>query len=281
MESNNIHGLWIGDTLSVLEQLSIHSFLAHGYSFHLWVYEPVNNIPTGTIVCQADTIISEDAIFAYMHKNKFGHGKGSYAGFSDIFRYKLLYEHGGWWTDMDITCLKPLPSVSDYLFRSNDNKGVVGNIIYCLPKSSLMLYCYDRATNEVTAQNKDWMLPIQILQEGILKFELSTYIKDFCNADNWHIVCKYLAKDKEFDTQWHVFHWMNEEWRRLHISKNSFLKNSTLAILATKYKINYNTLTGRSAMRMKWVTSSINYKIEMLFTSIKWWWNFIFSKSKS
>jgi mannosyltransferase OCH1-like enzyme len=29
---------------------------------------------------------------------------GSYAGFADHFRYKLLLEKGGWWPDLDMPC---------------------------------------------------------------------------------------------------------------------------------------------------------------------------------
>ena len=34
------------------------------------------------------------------------HG-GSYAMFADMFRYLLLYLKGGWWSDLDMLCLRP------------------------------------------------------------------------------------------------------------------------------------------------------------------------------
>ena len=32
---------------------------------------------------------------------------GSLAAFSNLFRYKLLLERGGWWVDTDVICLRP------------------------------------------------------------------------------------------------------------------------------------------------------------------------------
>ena len=43
-------GLWVGDTLSTMERLSIASFLAQGYEYHLYVYQTVSNVPRGTIL---------------------------------------------------------------------------------------------------------------------------------------------------------------------------------------------------------------------------------------
>ena len=40
---------------------------------------------------------------------------GNLATFADIFRYKLLYERGGWWVDLDLVCLRRLPKVK-YFF---------------------------------------------------------------------------------------------------------------------------------------------------------------------
>lgn len=31
------------------------------------------------------------------------------AGFRDLFRTRLLWLHGGWWTDMDVTLIREIP----------------------------------------------------------------------------------------------------------------------------------------------------------------------------
>src|SRR5213080_4133629 len=104
-EDDVFNALWIGSSLSSLELLAISSFLHHGHVFRLWTYEPVSTrLPPGTIVADANKIIDRSKVFRYAA----GASKGSYAGFSDIFRAKLLYEIGGWYVDTDVTCLNPI-----------------------------------------------------------------------------------------------------------------------------------------------------------------------------
>jgi mannosyltransferase OCH1-like enzyme len=83
-----------------MEQLCIASFLHHGHSFHLYVYQDTAGIPAGTVVLDGNTILPADRIFTYReHK--------TYAGFANFFRYKLLLEKGGWFVDADTICVKP------------------------------------------------------------------------------------------------------------------------------------------------------------------------------
>ena len=88
-----VQGLWVGDRLSTMEQLSIRSFLAHGHEYHLYVYGSVDNVPAGTRVMDARDIHPEPWDFQ------------SCAIFADYFRYKLLLDRGGWWADLDAVCL--------------------------------------------------------------------------------------------------------------------------------------------------------------------------------
>jgi len=95
-----IQGLWIGPRLSRFEYNSIKSYLVAGYEYHLYIYDKVDNIPPGVVIKDGNEILDKKEIFYY---------EGSIAPFSDLFRYKLLYERGGIWTDCDIICLKRMP----------------------------------------------------------------------------------------------------------------------------------------------------------------------------
>ncbi|MCI0557088.1 MAG: hypothetical protein MN733_01225, partial [Nitrososphaera sp.] len=95
-----IQGLWIGPELSVMEQLSIASFLLNGHEYHLYLYDELENIPFGTLIKDASEILPSSSIFQYKRRP-------TYAGFANFFRYKLLLERGGWWADTDTICLKP------------------------------------------------------------------------------------------------------------------------------------------------------------------------------
>lgn len=233
-----VHGLWIGDKLSPLELLCIKSFQSHGHVFHLWTYADITTpLPEGTIIRSAEEIIPLSKVFSYEHGNEFGHGKGSLAGFSDIFRYKLLFDHGGWWTDMDVTCLYPLDFSSTYVFRRHDVLAAVGNLMKCPKGSPVMKWCYETANHAVNAQNTDWLLPIRILNEGIVKYNLESLILDISNPDRWEIVDCFREQLLKPDPDWYVFHWMNEEWRSKRLDKAEARSKSYLSALYQTYDI--------------------------------------------
>lgn len=102
MDNRPIQSLWIGDSLSTIERLAISSFLKNGHEFHLYTYGKVNNVPEGTLLLDAREICEfNDSIIINT-----GFGSGSYAPFSDYFRFQLLAKKGGWWVDLDVVCLR-------------------------------------------------------------------------------------------------------------------------------------------------------------------------------
>lgn len=246
-DNKTVNGLWIGNRLSIVEILCIQSFLDNDHAFVLWTYEKLENeLPDGIIVSDANQIIPEEQIFRYKNKNQFGHGKGSYAGFSDIFRYKLLYEHGGWWVDMDVTCLKPLDFPTPYVFRTHHDLKLVGNIMKCPPKSELMLRCYQKAISGVDAENRDWNKPIRILNETIEELGLNQYIFEMSNRDSWNDVRKLIIRKTPVPENWYIIHWVNEEWRRNKIDKNYVGNNSVLHDLYVKHNVRIPVLSSHT-----------------------------------
>lgn len=232
-----VHTLWIGESLSPLELLTLKSFVRHGHAVKIWLYEPLSTpLPEGVEACDANTVLSAEYIFRYQHTNAWGHGKGSLAGFSDIFRYKLLYMHGGWWSDMDITCLRPLDFEDEYVFREHDQFPIVGNLMKCPAGSPFMKQCFDRAVVEVTAENRDWFLPIRILNEEAERAGLLRYIRpDLTNPDLWTVVQRYYERNNAPDPAWVGIHWLNEEWRSRGLDKYTLYKNSLLLHLYRSY----------------------------------------------
>ena len=116
-----IHGLWIGNTLSRLELLTLRSFVHWGHEFHLWLYDDLQTaVPRGVCLRDARSVLPRARIFHKRQRDpETGVGQGSASPFSDLFRYKLLYEYGGIWSDMDITCLRPFDFAEDYMFRAH------------------------------------------------------------------------------------------------------------------------------------------------------------------
>jgi hypothetical protein len=105
--SQLVQSLWIGGELSVLERLSMASFLKHNHPYHLYVYGPVRGVPEGVEIREAREILPEHSVFV---------SQGSYATFADWFRWRLLYLRGHYWVDTDVVCLRPFDLPEEIVF---------------------------------------------------------------------------------------------------------------------------------------------------------------------
>lgn len=130
MKHQKITGLWVGETLPLLAQLCIKSFLDHGHGFQLFTYRPYDNIPAGTTVRDARGILPEEAVFC--------HENGSLAPFADWFRNEFLVREGGYWTDLDVACLSDDFPDTDTWFCSQEAGLVAVGVIAFPPHHPLM-----------------------------------------------------------------------------------------------------------------------------------------------
>jgi hypothetical protein len=141
-----VQGLWIGRPLSVLERLSMTSFLRHGHEYHLYCYDDVRDVPAGVVIRDGNEILPASGIFSYRH----GPGRGSLSAFSNLFRYKLLLERGGWWADADAVCLRPWDFELPIVLASEhtrDAKAKVANGVMKLPAGHpVAAMCYEAAS---------------------------------------------------------------------------------------------------------------------------------------
>ncbi len=221
MRSDNkiVHAMWVGGPLSRLELLTAHSFLHHGHEFHLWAYDDLSNagLPSSVRIRDAEQIIPRKDVFAKRGRDReTGVGRGSFgAPFSDLFRYKLLFEHGGIWADMDVTCLRPFEFKGDYAFRPH-RLGVVGSIMKCPKGSRLLKAVYEEAVATVTADS-DYLAPNRILSAQVIANELLHYaVPEMSNADNWFKFIQPLIERRvAIPDTWYAIHWINELWRTL------------------------------------------------------------------
>jgi len=181
-----IYGLWIGSELSTMEILSMRSFLAHGHEYHLYVYEEIANVPPGIVVKDASTIIPYDKVFKIA---------GSYAGFSDGFRYKLLLSQPGFWADTDVICIKPFVFEQELVFATeripNSTAIKVASCVIGVrqPNSEVMAYCYERTLN-VDLDNYRWgMIGPDLVTQAVKVLGLQNFIQPpevFCAIDYWN-----------------------------------------------------------------------------------------------
>lgn len=220
--NKTIQGLWIGPELSLMEQLSISSFLQNGHDYHLYVYDDVKNVPAGTVVRNANEILPAARIFQYKDRP-------SYAGFSNFFRYKLLLEQGGWWADSDTICLKTFEFPDEYVFSSEINhRGVevINSGIMKVPAgSSIMSFAWKICEAKDSSRLEWGEIGPRLMARAVRKFSLKRYKKDsrvFCPVDyeEWQTV---LQPDVgwSFDDRTFAIHLWNEMWRLAGQDKNA------------------------------------------------------------
>jgi Glycosyltransferase sugar-binding region containing DXD motif len=114
------------------------------------------------------------------------------AAFSDIFRYKLLYEKGNFWADLDVVCIRPFdfadpvvlaaemhrPHVKPkYRIDSQDNIGLNCNVMKFPAGSPEMAFCYDQAVNFDRSQLVFGEIGPELTTLCAQKFRLERFIK--------------------------------------------------------------------------------------------------------
>lgn len=141
---HRLQSFWHGGALSPYELFCLKSFVDHGYGIDLYTYDANLVVPAGVRICDAAEVARQDEIFVYQAE---GFGKGSPSAFSNLFRYKLLLEKGGWWIDTDVVCLTDrIPTVSEF-FARQDADFVNGAIMYFEPAHPVMAKCLAQAMN--------------------------------------------------------------------------------------------------------------------------------------
>lgn len=134
---SSVNSFWHGGSLGELEELCIKSFIKNGFTFNLWTYDKNIKVPNGCIIKDASEILDKKFIFKLKDI--------SYAPFSDWFRFKLLYEQGGTWVDMDMICLKPFKIDNNSVcgeFEDKISMGII-NLEKKHPLAKLMVEAYE------------------------------------------------------------------------------------------------------------------------------------------
>lgn len=119
------HALWIGPRLSLVERTCLASFVHFGHDLQLHCYDEVQGVPAGVRVVDASRTVPR----AFVRPNRGGRGKGSFAAFSDIFRYACLAEHGGVYVDCDVVCLRREFPTGDFVVGRQDDGSLCGAVL--------------------------------------------------------------------------------------------------------------------------------------------------------
>ena len=241
-----VQSLWIGYELSPMEQLCINSFIYHGHEFHLYTYDKIKNVPKKCIIKNGDKIIPKKEIFYYTkNATKDGKSAGSVSAFSNMFRYKLLYDKGGYWVDMDMVCLKQFDFDSEYVFSSERYKGkqiINAGVIKCPLKSDFAKYCYEISKKKDKEKLKWGEIGPKLVRQSIYKYDLLKYVQKpdiFCPI-YYNELNKFILPNKfKINEKWYGIHLWNECWKRQGLNKNKvYNKKSFYEQMKLKYSVN-------------------------------------------
>lgn len=136
-ELPTIGALWIGGSLSWLEQLCLKSFAAHGHAVVLFTYGDVRNVPDGVTVRDGREIIDTEDFILHDRTQ-------SVALFSDLFRFHMIKAMPEIiYVDTDVFCLRPMIFDDPYLFgyetyNSEHSWRLNGAVLRLPPESQLL-----------------------------------------------------------------------------------------------------------------------------------------------
>ncbi len=235
-----VKSLWIGAYLPLIQRLSIQSFLQQGHAYQLYAYGEIDDVPTGTKICDASDVLSRDSIFRYQE----GFGKGSYSAFSNLFRYKLLFEQGGWWVDTDVVCLKPFDFEDAFVFATEHTADHTATAASCVIKSpagsDYLRYCLDVCNAKDKAKLVWREIGPSLMDDAINRFNLHQYRAPahVFNPIDYFQFTDILAPD--FDptrlTGSYAVHLWNQKWRSHHLDpEDDGPPQSLYALLRKRY----------------------------------------------
>src|SRR5262249_19092550 len=187
----------------------------------LYSYDEIPNLPPGARLLPGSLIVPEREIFTMrkgtLHEDSFG-------PFSNVFRYKLLLERGGWWVDLDVVCIKPFDFSAEWVFASERRqKGGLLRATCAMkapPGSDMVAWCYERSRSHKMRDRRWAVIGPHLVHAAVKKYNLTPFIVPadfFCPIDWWH--ARSLLEPGEIPSSYAVHLW-NEAWRTDHWSQD-------------------------------------------------------------
>lgn len=158
-----------------MERLSIASFVANGHAVHVYGYDDPEHLPPGAVVKDAAEVVPRRS---FGRRPVFRDSRGSFSNFSDMFRYKLLLEQGGWWIDLDVVCLRPFDLADEYVFGREPDQSVGSCALRVPAGSDAMAQAYESCI-AMGRKRKEWgAIGPTLLADMVEAFGLAEYVLD-------------------------------------------------------------------------------------------------------
>ena len=232
---------WEGP-ISHNEIASINSFVIHNFKVNIWTYSKSSewDFISGVEIKDANQILPK-SLLTQLNQNL---QKSNFSSFSNLFRYRLLEEYGGWWFDTDCICMK---NVDEFVHLTKgreyvlglERKGYVGSAIMYFNNINLLMKIQDNAYKIIEKNNfklkwgqigPDLITEIEI-SEGLIDniFSPNYFFPISPNKVNVFFESNLNSQDQSKLYNSFVVHTWNEMFRKYNINKtfmppkNSFL----------------------------------------------------------
>ncbi|MFT4118561.1 hypothetical protein [Bradyrhizobium sp.] len=111
-QTETVRCFWHGSPLGPYQLAGMRSFVDQGHRVELFTYDPAIAVPDWIVRRDANEIWPTDRVLAYQKDI----GRGSFALHSNLFRYAMLHQLGGWWIDHDVILLRPELPADPFFF---------------------------------------------------------------------------------------------------------------------------------------------------------------------
>ena len=240
--------LWIGRELNELSKLCLMSWIKQGYDINLYIdtSKPfdLGELPESRVkLLDAYEIYKNDEL--------------DILPYSDLWRYKLLYHHGGTWLDADMFLLRRLPQIpstiisSEHTFQSGAYKSkeaLVPNIGVMRFKQGdlllgkIILFIEKRLAKGMKPIFCDNMKVFRKIIKESDGYPVSAVL-DYCPLDFWN--CKESYYDVSYQKKYDVEPYTNTE-----ILKHSIGIHMWNHITTNKHKIHFDKVHPHSLFSM-------------------------------
>lgn len=228
---------WTGNPLSKIEQTALASFVFHGHSMTLFVYDMDLKVPEGVIKEDANQIIAENRIFKV---------DNSYGPFADMFRYRMIQQTGLIWTDTDNICLRSDWNFPEYCFglQGGPHKLVANGLIKA-PKDSDFIKELVEISKSYDKRQIVWgEIGPQLVTPTIHKHNLGKYIQEprvFYPIDYWDWEkiwsSDYASEVFALSRNSHTIQIWNQMLNRSKFDKNNPKNGSAFKFYYNKYVV--------------------------------------------
>jgi hypothetical protein len=215
--------LWIGPTLPLLERTCVQSFLDAGHTVYMYTYEYVAGMPDNVVHRNAATILPQSQIFTYMQ----GSGRGSYAAFANLFRYKMLLDNGGWWVDSDVFCVRPWDFEARFVFcREPSNPQLIHNGIIKAPAGAPVMQHLYTAAKAHDHNKLHWgQTGSELMTQAARTFPVinkhAVAAETFCPIHWIRMPTAVMHPPKTLPENTCGVHLFQEMWRRRNLDRNT------------------------------------------------------------